>query len=192
MTTAFENYLKTQTQLDDGKIQTISSLAIPKTLRRNESLLVAGEVCRYKTFISSGLLRIYSIAEDGSEPILQFSNELGWILDAESYDQQSPAKYHIDAIEPSEVLLWRKQDFDSLLINFPELKKFSEQLISRNGYAARQRLLTALSASPEEKYQDFVRNYPDLLARLPLRMIAAYMGISLKTLTRIRHAQWAR
>jgi hypothetical protein len=49
--------------------------------------------------------------------------------------------------------------------------------------------MSALSASPEERYNDFVRDYPALLNRLPLRMIAAYLGISIKTLTRIRHAQ---
>jgi CRP/FNR family transcriptional regulator len=53
-------------------------------------------------------------------------------------------------------------------------------------------LFTALSATPEEKYEEFVRTFPDLLSRLPLHMIAAYLGISLKTLTRIRAAQLHR
>ncbi len=52
--------------------------------------------------------------------------------------------------------------------------------------------LTALSATPEEKYNDFISKFPDLLSRLPLHMIASYLGISLKTLTRIRYAQWHR
>jgi len=192
MVAAFENYLRSQTRLSEEDIQLVSSLPQTRTLRRNEPLLTAGEICRYKTFVVSGMLRIYSISDDGSEPILQFSPELNWSIDAESYDQQQPSRYHIAAVEPSEILLWSKPDFDRLLAELPALKKYSEQVISKNVYNARQRLLSALSASPEEKYDDFARNSPDLLARLPLRMIAAYLGMSLKTLTRIRRAQWAR
>jgi len=192
MIPAFENYLRHHSQLTEPEIARICSLALQRKLKRNESLLIAGEICRHKVFIVSGVLRTYSVSGDGSEPILQFSQENSWAIDAESYDQQQPSRYNIAAVEPSEVLLWHKRDFDTLLAEFPGLKKYAEQLISRNIYISRQRLLAALSATPEEKYGDFANNYPDLLSRLPLRMIAAYLGISLKTLTRIRHAQWAR
>ena len=188
----FENYLRQQAQLTDAEIALISSLAVPRRLRRNEALLSAGEVCRHKAFIASGMLRIYSVAADGSEPILQFPAELNWAIDAESYDQQKPSNYYIAAVEPTEVLLWHKPDFDRLLSGVPGLKKYSELIISRNIYSGRQRLLTALSASPEEKYGEFAKDFPGLLSRLPLRMIAAYLGISIKTLTRIRHTQWER
>lgn len=192
MTAIFENYLRSHTRLSEADIVHISSLSVHRKLKRNEPLLAAGEICRHKAFISSGMLRTYSVAEDGSEAILQFSPEMNWTLDAESYDQQLPSRYYIAAVEPSEVLLWHRPDFNRLLAELPGLKRYAEQLISRNIYSARQRLAVALSASPEEKYEDFARNSPDLLARLPLRMIAAYLGISVKTLTRIRHAHWAR
>lgn len=185
----FENYLRTHTRLDVAAIERISSLAIPKILRRKELLLQQGQVCRYKVFIVKGLLRNFGIAADGSEHILQFSPENSWTLDVESYDKQTPAQFNIGAVERSEVLLWAKADFNQLVEEIMPLKAYTKQLISRNIYLSRQRLLSTLSGTPEEKYEDFVRTYPHLLARLPLRMIAAYLGISLKTLTRIRHAQ---
>ncbi|MES2111790.1 MAG: Crp/Fnr family transcriptional regulator [Bacteroidota bacterium] len=191
MNTAFENYLRQQTELSETDINRISSMATTSKLRRNEFLLREGEVCRHKTFIVSGLLRTFSITPDGNEHILLFSPENTWTLEVESYDREAPARSAIDAIEPSEVLLWNKTDFNSLL-EIPQLRKFSEQLISRSIHSSRQRIITALSATPEEKYEDFLQNYPELLSRLPLRMIAAYLGVSLKTLTRIRHAQLTR
>lgn len=178
--------------MSEKQIMQVSALAMPRKLKRNELLLSAGEVCRYKAFVVSGVLRTYSLSNDGNEPVLQFSPELNWTLDAESYDKQLPSQYNIAAVQPSEVLLWHKPDFDRLLAELPALKKYAEQLISSNVYSSRQRLLKALSASPEEKYKDFVQHFPNLLSQLPLRMIAAYLGISIKTLTRIRHAQWAR
>ena len=188
----FEVYLRAHTSLGEDDIDHVRSLAIPKTLRRNEFLLREGEICRHKTFIGRGLLRTYGTAADGAESILQFSPEHTWTLDVESYDRHQPARYNIAAVENTELLLWAKADFDSLLAGIPQLKSFSEQLISRNIYNSRQRLLTALSATPEEKYHEFIQSYPGLLSRVPLHMIAAYLGISLKTLTRIRQAQLKR
>lgn len=191
MTKVFENYLREETSMSEADIAAISSLSIPRTLRRNEHLLNAGDVCRHKTFIVRGMLRTYGFTEDGNEAILQFSPELKWTLDVESYDKRQPSCCHIAAVEPTQILQWQKGDFDQLLASIPGLKKYSEQLISRNTYASRARLLTALSASPKEKYEDFANKFPDLLSRVPLKMVAAYLGISLKTLTRIRHKQWA-
>lgn len=192
MSDVFGQYLAKEIGLNEEMLLHIRSKAVARQLRRNEQLLMPGDICRHKVFVLKGLLRTYSVSDGGNEIILQFSPELNWTLDAESYDQLIPSRYYISAVESSEVLLWHKNDFDRLLADFPALKKYAEQLISRNIYSSRQRLQTALGATPEEKYEEFVRTNPLLLARLPLRMIAAYLGISLKTLTRIRHEQWAR
>lgn len=188
----FEKYLKEQTGLPNEDVLAISERAISRSLRRNEMVLQEGEVCRHKVFVVQGLLHTFITGAGGNESILQFSPEMTWTLDVESYDKAIPTAVNISATEPTEVLLWRKEDFQELLSGFPLFKKFSEQLISRNIYYSRQRMAIMLNATPEEKYEDFTKNFPHLLSRLPLRMIASYLGISLKTLTRIRHAQLQR
>ena len=185
-------YLKQHTTLSDDDITYIISKAVRRTLQRGELLLQEGQVCRHKIFIEKGLLRTFGTTGDGSEHVLKFSPEHSWTLDVESYDKQIPALLNIAAIEPSEVFLWTKAGFEEVLNNLPQMKTLAQGLISRNIYDSRQRLLTALSGTPEDKYEEFVRNYPGLLPRLPLHMIASYLGISLKTLTRLRHAQAQR
>jgi CRP/FNR family transcriptional regulator, anaerobic regulatory protein len=192
MHTEFETYLQTQSDLSPQLIRRISDLAVARTLRRNENLFSAGEICRHKVFVESGMLRTFSITADGSEHILQFSPEHSWTLDVESYDKQVPSLINIGAVEQSHILCWQKADFNKLLADIPPFKSFADQLIARNIYYSRQRIMTTLSSSAEEKYEDFVRTFPAYLSRLPLRMIAAYLGISIKTLTRIRHAQLQR
>jgi len=189
MTHLLETYLRSQISLHEQDMAKICSLATHRTLSRGEFMLQEGQVCRHKTFVAKGLLRIYGVSEEGNESVLQFSPENTWTLDAESYDHGTPSQFCIAAVEKSEVLLWTKDSFLRLLAEIPALGQFSQQLISRTGHLQRKRLLSALGASPEEKYGEFVRTSPGLLARLPLHMIASYLGISLKTLTRIRHAQ---
>jgi len=175
--------------LSDDDFALICSAAILKRFRKKELLLQAGEVCRFKMFINHGFLRTYRTDEEGNEHILQFSNQHSWTTEGESYANKSPSAYSIEALEDCEVLMWTKESFDELLSLIPALKAFSEQFIFDNLHASRNRLYKAISSSPEEKYEDFVQTYPGILQRIPLRMVASYLGASLKTLTRIRQAQ---
>ena len=192
MTDVFKDYLRRNSQMNEADIQLILDLALQRKLKRNDFLLEQGGVCRHKTFVAAGLLRTYGLNAEGHEHILQFAPELTWTLDAESYNKAIPSRYSICAIERSEVLMWAKPDFDQLLATIPALKLFSDHIISETMQSTRNRLHTILSATPEERYDDFLKTTPHLLQRLPLKMIAAYLGISLKTLNRVRQAQLQR
>jgi CRP/FNR family transcriptional regulator, anaerobic regulatory protein len=189
----FETYIKNQDiTLSHEEIRLVSAAAVEKTIHRKQTLLQAGEVCRYKIFIKKGFLRMYRTGPDGSEHIMKFSPELTWTTDGESYANRTPSAYSIDALEDSEVMLWTKDRFDALLDQIPALRTFSDRLIINNLYFTHNRIYKTISSTPEEKYDDFIKTYPGILSRVPLRMVASYLGVSLKTLTRIRQAQLQR
>lgn len=193
MLALFETYLRAQNlPLSDADIRQIGAAAIEKTVLRKQLLLQEGEVCQFKYFVVRGFLRTYRTDADGNEHILQFSPELTWSTEAESYTNRTPSAYNLDALEDSQLLMWSRDRFDDLREQIPLLKAFSEQLISQNLFASRNRIYKAISSTPEEKYEDFIRAHPGLIQRVPLRMVASYLGVSLKTLTRIRHAQLQR
>ncbi|MCP9750180.1 Crp/Fnr family transcriptional regulator [Ferruginibacter sp. HRS2-29] len=188
----FESYLRSQTTVTREELQLICSKAVERKLRRKEAILQEGEICRYKTFISSGILRTYRTREEGSEHILQFMPEDTWAVDPESYNEEVRSNYFIDALEDSKILQWAKADFVALLNNIPAFKNFSEKIISANIYLNRQRVFSSISSTAEEKYDEFIQSYPGLFARVPLHMVASYLGVTRETLSRIRHAQTKR
>ncbi|MFD1143558.1 Crp/Fnr family transcriptional regulator [Larkinella insperata] len=193
MVAVFEKYFRTQnTLLSDEEIGLISAAALERTVQRKQVLLQTGEICRYKIFVVNGFLRTYRVGADGMEHIIQFSPELTWTTEGESYTNRTPAAYTIDALEDSQILVWTRDRFDALLDQIPALRTFSEQLISRNLHSSRNRIYKALSSTPTEKYEDFIQAHPGILLRIPLRMVASYLGVSLKTLTRIRQSQLQR
>lgn len=192
MFSGFETYIKEQANLNDHEVQLMRSMAVERSLRRREFLLQQGQVCRYKIFITKGLLRAYSAGGDGSEHIVQFSPENSWITDPESLDKGSPSNSNIDALEPSEMVLWTKKDLHYLAANIPGLKAYFDKLISRSSYMFRQRLLSAISLTAEEKYEEFIKKFPHLLERVPLHMVASYLGVTRETLSRIRRTQLIR
>lgn len=185
----FEKYIREQVAATDDDIKLFRETAIERTIRRKDFLLQEGEICRYKAFVTKGFLRTCRTTDDGIEHIMQFSPENSWTTDPESYENNTPSCYNIDALEYTEVVMWTKKDFHYLFENIPAVKAYSDQLFSRNLYVTRQRLFNAISATAEEKYDEFIKTYPDILTRVPLHMVASFLGVSRETLSRIRHAQ---
>ncbi|GAB3494345.1 Crp/Fnr family transcriptional regulator [Spirosoma knui] len=183
----FIRYLRQQLPtVTAEQIELIRSVTVERKMRRKQYLLQAGEVCQYKIFVIRGLLRTYHITEDGHEYVMKFTTEEGFLTDPESYTHQTPSTFCIDALEPSDVLVWHHDDFEGLRATIPELNSFAEQMISRSSIDAQKRILLNISSTPEERYLHFINTYPDTFRRVPLHMVASYLGVSRETLTRIR------
>lgn len=186
----FERYLRQHApELTSEQIHLIRSKSVVRKVRKRQVLMYEGEVCQYKIFVLRGLLRTYNTAIDGSEYVMKFTAEQGWITDPDSYFNQTPSDLTIDAVEPSDVVLWTRDDFETLRAAIPELNTLSEQLVTRSIGDTQKRILMNISASTEEKYQHFIDTYPDIFRRVPLHMVASYLGVSRETLTRIRQGQ---
>jgi CRP-like cAMP-binding protein len=54
------------------------------------------------------------------------------------------------------------------------------------GYVAlQQRILSLLTTSPKERFEQLAQQYPQLMQRVSKTIIAAYLGISRETLSRL-------
>ena len=149
-------------------------------------MLHEGEICVHKTFILQGLLRILSVGENGAEHILRFVEAGNWIIDPESYFNHLPSKYNIDAIEPSEVVLFHRDDFHFLNDHIPALNKHTQSIFRESVLNLQNQLHMTISGTSEEKYRHFIETHPGISRRIPLHMVASYLGLSRETLTRIR------
>jgi CRP-like cAMP-binding protein len=185
----FEAYITRNGQFSQDDLKLIRSMMVQKKIRRKQFLLQEGEVCRHKIFVCKGLLRNYRLKDDGTEYVMRFSPENTWTVDAESFNNQVPSHYYIDALEDSELLLWTHEQVEALYKAIPAFKAFSVYLLNNSIHASQDRIMKNISYSSEEKYQDFITSFPDVFSRVPLHMVASYLGVSRETLSRIRHAQ---
>lgn len=183
----FEQYIKKMIPgITKTEIGLLRAKCVMKKVRKKEILLQEGSVSTCKIFVAKGLLRNYSTADNGTEYIMRFTDANGWTTDPESYYSGQPSKYNIDAIEPSEVILFSYPDFELLKTQIPSLGVFSERAITASATLSQKRVLLNISATAEEKYDDFVKSFPNIFHRVPLHMVASYLGLSRKTITRIR------
>ncbi|WP_158799270.1 Crp/Fnr family transcriptional regulator [Pedobacter sp. L105] len=157
-----------------------------KKVKKGQILLFEGQVCTQTYYIVKGCLRVYRIDNNGDEHVLKFGIENWWINDGESYSNQQPSKSYIEALEDSDLIAFDESKFSSLLSSAPSLKKLSEDQITRSQIAMTERIYEQISLSAEIRYNNFIKKYPNIFNRVPLHMIASYLGVSKKTLSRVR------
>jgi hypothetical protein len=98
-----------------------------------------------------------------------------------SYVIDEQGRVHILGFAPDDWWL-----SDSARFLFPSIAAAYRVGLQRLAAAKDKRIISSLSASAHDRYLDFVARYPTLLRRVPLRMLASYLGMTPETLSRIR------
>lgn len=186
MFSLLREHIEKRVHLTDEEFNISSKFFIHKHLKKHQFLLNEGDVCRYIGFVNSGCLREYKIDNKGTEHILQFAIEDWWVSDLNSFLSGFPAKYNIDALQDSEILLLERSAREELLDNCPKMERFFRLLIEANHVANHQRIADTLSSSAEERYLKFIKTYPKLYEQIPQNQIASFLGITPQSLSRIR------
>jgi CRP-like cAMP-binding protein len=158
-----------------------------RRVARHEYLHQAGAVCTRTYWVQSGLLRSFYL-KDGREITDFFATEHDWLTAAYSFMTGQPDQSYLQALEASTVCSLSGADLEYLFAHFPEMERFGR--ITLAGQFLRQsERLAALQVHPAaERYALFCESHRPLLPRLPLGMVATYLGISPETLSRIRSA----
>ena len=153
------------------------------TVRKGEVLQRQGELSTNAYYVVEGLVRSYSIDEKGKEHIFLFAPE-GWtVADAALPDQ--PAELFIDAIEDSRLLALEKGIQLLLAGDETRLRQQMEKLL-RRVFVLQKRVTMLMSAPAVDRYQHFLEMYPDIVQRVPQRMIASYLGITPEALSKVK------
>lgn len=179
-------YLIEKGGLTDEELKLVEAVAVPKRIRKRQYLVQEGDSSHYNSFVTKGCFRHYHVSKDGTEHILRFAIEGWWVSDFESYQSGLPSKNYIDALEDSEVLMIEKQQFDTLTKTIPSFNALIEKLVAKNFAAHQNRILSNISETAEERYENFMKSYPQIYKRVPLHMIASFLGVTRETLSRLR------
>lgn len=143
-------------------------------VKKGEILQRVGDINTKGYKVINGLLRSYTIDEKGKEHIFMFAPE-DWIITDNTASDEA-ANLFIDALE------------DAVLIQFE--KKVSENAdtpkLLRRIAVLQKRVIMLMSSSAIERYEHFVDTYPDIIQRVPQKMIASYLGITPEALSSVK------
>ncbi len=181
-----EAYLSEVLEIPKDAVSACSTFYTSKTVAKNEFLLREGEVCESTFFVEKGLLRMYSIDQNGKEHIIQFAPEKWLISDRSSLYFNEKSKYFIEAVEESQVLLLKNDFFKNMSNEFPKTAGNNDLLLQKHIRNLQNRVNSLLAETAEERYINFIKMYPDILLRVPQWMVASYLGITPESLSRVR------
>jgi len=143
-------------------------------VKKGQILQVKGSLNSKVYEIESGLLRSYSIDEKGKEHIFMFASE-GWLM-ADNVPFGEPSDLFIDALEDS-VVFEKSKDM--------KMEFHPEKLIKRLG-VLQKRVIMLMSSTAIERYEHFIATYPNIVQRVPQKMIASYLGITPEALSTVK------
>ncbi|MBC7947794.1 MAG: Crp/Fnr family transcriptional regulator [Chitinophagaceae bacterium] len=134
-------------------------------------------------YVTKGLLRTYYF-EEKQEVCASFAKEREVIITPGLLQNDKPE--FIQAIEDSVLWYIRKDELQALYRQFPESNIVARELYLRLYLLVEERLRLLRTRDATGRYLLLMKTHPDLVLRVPAKLIASYLGVSDETLSRIR------
>ncbi|REC47956.1 Crp/Fnr family transcriptional regulator [Chryseobacterium pennipullorum] len=186
MTELLKKHIRQYIDISDEKLERYCNAFTLQEVKKKEFLLRAGTICNYEGFVTNGCFKVFHTDRNADEQILYFGIETWWISDIDSLVNSIPSKLNIQALEDSEILILQKSDKERLCVEIPEIEKLMRLKMQMSIISLQRRVIDNLSKSSEERYLEFLQKYPETAQRLTNIQIAAYLGVTPGSLSRVR------
>lgn len=159
-----------------------------KEAEKKSHLLKPGKICQNVFYIKKGLIRCYIKSKEEEEITTWFMKEGDIIMSPVSLYKQSHNRQYIQCLEKCELLYISRRQLDSIYEHHPEFNLTGRLITQKyNALLSRYNYITRIRRM-EERYRHFLDHFPDLANRVPAKVIASFLGMSIYHFSRLRHA----
>ena len=178
--------IKARLHLRNEAEEFLYSISKVKILPKGEVLIRQGQIVKKTFFVTSGCLRSYCIDKNGKEHTLQFAIKYWWISDYIAIHTDKLATLTVECLTESTVIEFNAKELDGIHTHFPEFESYQRHNLERHVVSLHKRILNQLQLSATERYDLFLKQYPDIEQYTRNFHIASYLGITQQSLSRIR------
>jgi CRP-like cAMP-binding protein len=157
-----------------------------ESFRKGQAVISAGDQVACEYFVISGCLKSFFINEEMKMFILQFAMPNWWTSDYDALYNHTKAAMNVDCVIDAEVLSLTNDDREKLCKELHPVEHFFRWRTNRGYVASQKRLLSFMNNNVKYRYEELLHLYPDLYNMVPKNLIAAYLGVSRETLSRLR------
>ncbi len=181
--------IRTYTDLSTHAEQAWTPLLKERRYSKDEPFIRAGDVPTTFAFVVDGLMCQHYVGRDGDMVIKYFFPENRIAASASATLLGKPSLFTITSIEDSTVLEYDFAAFKSLVSEYPSIAAFYIRYMEQHWIIEKEPLEIAFrNDNALQRYLDFIRSEPDLHKRLKQHHIAAWLGITPESLSRLRRA----
>ena len=152
---------------------------------RGQTVVHEGDAASHIYMIVQGIVRGYYIDADGNDVTKCFSLE-GEFFSSEGFRTVGTSSFTIECVKDCTCISLPYVFLHELIEKSEQLKALINTLYARELGRLERRSQSLLIKDAEERYNEFIREYPDLIDKVPLKHIASYIGIRAASLSRIR------
>lgn len=171
--------------VSDEEFDYIKTFFTFKRVKKHQYLVQEGDQANFEYLILSGTFRMFYLDDEGKEYIVQFAGENWWMADYQAYFNGKHATLHITCMEDAEVLCLALYGREKLATDMHKMEHFFRVKLTKGYVALQRRIISLLSGTPQQRYEEFGRLYPHMMQKIPKKYIAEYLGVSRETLSRL-------
>ncbi|MBE7172592.1 MAG: Crp/Fnr family transcriptional regulator [Williamsia sp.] len=148
-------------------------------------LLRPHSVCNHIYFVEKGLTRTF-YTKDDKDITDWLSPEGTFACSVMSFINRHPDRRGIELLEDATLWALQYDELEQAYRQHHELERMGRLIVGSGLVQVQQRFDDLHFATAAERYQKLMSQYPFLIQRTPLGMVASYLGITQETLSRIR------
>ena len=180
------NKIKNRIHLNPEAEEFLYSISKEKTLPKGEVLIRQGQAVKKTFFVTAVCLRSFCTDKNGKEHTLQFAIKNWWISDYIAIHNDELATLTVECLTESNIIEFNAKQLDEIHTRFPEFESYQRHNLERHVVSLHKRILNQLQLSAPERYDLFLKQYPDIEQYTRNFHIASYLGITQESLSRIR------
>jgi len=175
--------------LTDEQFDYLYSHFKPLSFKKGQSIISEGDQVNHEYFVISGCLKAFFINDDIKMYILQFAMPTWWTSDYGALYNHTRATISVDCISDTEVLSLSNENREKICNEIHQVEHFFRWRTNKGYLASQKRLLSFMNNDTKARYEELLAMYPQLYNLVPKHLIAAYLGVSRETLSRLYNAQ---
>lgn len=183
--TQFKSWLKNVSFLTESDCNLFEPFLQTRQIKNKDILLLEGQVCKELGFINKGTFRMYYLS-DGKEINTHFSFENEFVVNYDSFLQESPSRYFIQALEDAEIVAFNLKTLQNAYNQSQNWERFGRIMAEYSYKLTTRRVEGFMFMDAEQRYLQMMKETPHFLERVPLYHLASYLGIERESLSRLR------
>lgn len=164
----------------------IAQQFVKKSFSKNDYFLKQGRLADEYLFLESGYFRSFAFDVNDNDVTTNFYAPNQVVFEVASFFNRTISKENFQALTDAEGWSITYNQLNALFHSVPAFRDFGRHILVKGFSALKNRMLSMISDTAEERYQKLVQANPEILFNAPLKNIASYIGVTDTSLSRIR------